>query len=157
MYHFTLILLGRIVEPQVKKVNTKLHINSKLFLYQYMQIIRTTILVFIGELFFRANGLKAGIQMFKNMITNFSFKQMTDGTLFNMGIDVKDIRLIAVVIVVIFVISLLKERGIHIREKVATKHIVVRWSLYYALIISIIIFGTYGLGIIPLDPMYANF
>ena len=62
-----------------------------------------------------------------------------------------------VVIVVIFIISLLKEKGIHIREKIATKNIAVRWSLYYALIISIIVFGTYGLGIVPLDPMYANF
>ena len=62
-----------------------------------MQIIRTTILVFIGELFFRAGGLKAGIYMFKNMVNSFSFKQITDGTLFNMGIDIKDIQLIVLV------------------------------------------------------------
>ena len=157
MYHFTLILIERIIEPLVKKISTKLHINNKFFLYKYMQIIRTTILVFIGELFFRANGLKAGLQMFKNMILNFSITQIKDGTLFNLGIDKYDMILISIVVIVIFIISLLKEKGINIRESISNKNVFIRWSLYYALIISIILFGTYGLGIVPLDPMYANF
>ena len=157
MYHFTLILLGRIIEPVTKKINAKLHIDSKKILYQFMQIIRTTILVFIGELFFRANGLKAGLEMFTKMIQKFSFEQILNGTVFKMGIDIHDIVLIAIVIIVVFIISLLKEKGINIRKAIANKNIVVRWSLYYALIISIIFFGTYGLGIVPLDPMYANF
>ena len=56
-----------------------------------------------------------------------------------------------------FVISILKERGIHIREEVAKKPVVVRWSLYYALILMVIIFGAYGYGYKPVDPLYANF
>ena len=158
MYHFTLILLGRIVEPQVKKINAQLHINNKKFIYKFIQIIRTTILVFIGELFFRAHGLKPGLEMFKNMITAFSLKQITDGTtLPSLSLDIKDFVLIAIVLIGVLIISLLKEKGINIREKIASKNIVIRWSLYYALIISIILFGTYGLGVVPLDPMYANF
>lgn len=157
MYHFVLILLGRIIEPLVKKVNTKLHINSKQLWYRIIQIIRTTILVFFGELFFRANGLKAGLGMFKSIITSFSFKGFSDGTLLGLGLDVKDFILIIVVVIVLYIIGLLKEKGIDIRENVASKKIVVRWAIYYCLILSIIIFGSYGLGIVPLDPMYANF
>lgn len=157
MYHFVLILLGRIVEPQVKKVNTKLHIDSKKLWYRIIQIIRTTILVFIGELFFRANGLKAGLTMFGKMVSNFTFEGFGNGTLFNLGLDIQDFILIIVVVVALYIIGILKEKGINIRESVASKKIVVRWALYYALILSIIIFGSYGLGIVPLDPMYANF
>lgn len=157
MYHFVLITFGRIIEPASKKINEKLHINSKSLPYKLMQVVRTTILVFIGELFFRANGLKAGLNMFTKMIKEFSFEQIANGTLFKMQIDGYDIALIAAVIIVIFIISLFKEKGINIREAIANKNIVLRWSLYYALIISIILFGTYGLGIVPLDPMYANF
>lgn len=157
MYHFVLILLGRIIEPVAKKINSKLKINSENFIYKGIQIIRTTILVCIGELFFRANGLKAGLEMFNIMITKFSLNQIKDGTIFNIGIDSKDYMLILGFVFVIFIISVLKERGINIRKSIASKNIVIRWSLYYLLILSIIIFGSYGLGIVPLDPMYANF
>lgn len=157
MYHFTLILFGRIIEPQVKKVNTKLHIDTKKLWYRIIQIIRTTILVFIGELFFRANGLKAGFEMFGRMLSNFSFNQITDGTLFSIGLDAQDFILMIVFVIVLFIIGLIKEKGINLRESIASKKIVVRWALYYAMILSIIIFGSYGLGIVPLDPMYANF
>ena len=157
MYHFVLILLGRIIEPLVKKVNNKLHIDNKNFLYIIMQMLRTTILVFVGELFFRAKGLKAGIDMFTNMVSNFSLEQITNGTVLKLGVDIHDFIIIAITVLVIFVISVLKERGINIRESISKKNIVIRWGLYYALIISIIVFGSYGLGIVPLDPMYANF
>ena len=157
MYHFVLILLGRINEPLVKKINAKLHIDSKKLWYRIIQIVRTTILVFIGELFFRANGLKAGFEMFGKMVSNFSFNSIGDGTVLTKGLDLQDFILIAVVVIVIFVIGLLKEKDINIREKIASKKIIIRWAIYYTLILSIILFGTYGIGIVPLDPMYANF
>lgn len=157
MYHFILILLGRINEPIVKKINSKLHINNKNFAYKCLQIIKTTILVFFGELFFRAISLRTGLKMCFKIFTEFSFNQIANGKIFEMGIDMQDIIIMFVVVVIIFVISLLKEKGTNIREAIAKKNIVIRWSLYYALIIFTILFGTYGLGVVPLDPMYANF
>ena len=157
MYHFTLILIGRIIEPLVKKVNEKLHINSNNFIYKGLQIVRTTILVFIGELFFRADGLSTGLVMFKEMVTKFSFNLIKDGTILQLGIDKADFIIVAIATVIIFIISLLKEKKINIRESIAKKNIVLRWTLYYALIIMIIVFGAYGIGYIPVDPMYAQF
>ena len=155
MYHFVLITLERLTEPPVKKLLEKTKINSNAFPYKLMQMIRTTILVFIGELFFRAKGLKAGLEMFGKMVTSFSFAQF--GKVFEMGVDAQDLILVAVVVIVLTIISALKERKIDIRESIANKNIYLRWTIYYLLIIAIIVFGTYGLGIVHLDPIYANF
>ena len=157
IYHFSIITIGRIIEPLVKKTNSKLHINNKLFIYKFIQILRTTILVFIGELFFRAKGLRNGLLMFKKMINNFSFNNISNGKLFEMGIDMHDIIIVGIVLIVILIISLLKEKKINIRKAIANKNILIRWAIYYALMISIVLFGTYGLGIVHLDPIYANF
>ena len=155
MYHFVLITLERLTEPPVKKLLEKTKINSNAFPYKLMQMIRTTIVVFIGELFFRAKGLKAGLEMFGKMVTSFSFAEF--GKVFEMGVDAQDLILIGAVVIAITIISILKEKKIDIRQSLANKNIFIRWAVYYLLIIAIIVFGTYGLGIVHLDPIYANF
>ena len=157
MYHFTLIMLGRITDPLSKKIQAKLHIDVKKTWYKAFQIVRTIILVFIGELFFRANGLRAGFEMFKIMLSKFSFKMLTDGTLLNNGMDAKDWIVVVVFTIVLLIISILKEKGIDIRKAIAKKHIVLRWTIYFVLILSVLLFGAYGVGYIPVDPMYANY
>lgn len=157
MYHFALILAGNIISPAVTATNKKLHINADCFAYRTMQMVRTTILVIIGELFFRAEGLKDGLAMFGKMVTDFSFSTLDSILMDKLKIDVQDIIIVAVALVIIFVISVLNEKGINIRLSLKKKNIVIRWGLLYALIMFIVIFGAYGKGYVPVDPIYANF
>lgn len=157
MYHFALILAGNIISPAVTATNKKLHINADCFAYRTMQMVRTTILVIIGELFFRAEGLKDGLAMFGKMVTDFSFSTLDSTLMDKLKIDVQDIIIVAVALVIIFVISVLNEKGINIRLSLKKKNIVIRWGLLYALIMFIVIFGAYGKGYMPVDPIYANF
>jgi len=157
MYHFTLIMLGRLFDPLSKKILGKLHIDAKKCWYKVFQTIRTIILVFIGELFFRANGLKAGFEMFKIMITKFSFKAIADGELLNLGLDSKDLIIVLIFTILMIIVSILKEKGFNIRELIANRNIALRWTIYIVLILSVIIFGAYGVGYVPVDPMYANY
>lgn len=157
MYHFVLILLGRTIEQIIKNVNKKLHIDSQKLWYRIMQILRTTILVFFGELFFRANGLQAGFNMFGKIFTNSSIDSLFNGNLLKLKLDWQDFLIIAVFTITIIITSILKEKKINIRESIANKNIVIRWTIYLAIIIAIIMFGAYGIGYIPVNPMYAQF
>ncbi len=157
MYHFMLILFGKIIEPPVNYINDKLHINKEHFIYKGLQIIRTTILVFFGELFFRATSLKAGFAMFNKIFTNFTFETLRSDKFLKLGMDVQDFIIVAIFTILIFAISIMKEKNINIIDKILKKKIVIRWTIYYAIIIAIIIFGAYGMGYAPVDPMYANF
>lgn len=157
MYHFVLILIGNIIEPYVIKGTTKLKIKRSSLPYRIFQIIRTCILVCIGELFFRAEGLKAGLTMFGRIVTNFTLTTVKDRSIFTMGVDFKDYIVLIFTALLIFVISLLQEKGVHIRQSIGKRNIIIQFIIYYALILFIIIFGGYGLGYIPVDPIYANF
>ena len=53
--------------------------------------------------------------------------------------------------------NVMKEKGISPREWIAQRHVVIRWSIFFAMILVIVIFGAYGTGYIPIDPIYANF
>ena len=157
MYHFVLILTGNIIEPIVKQMKKVFRINSSGWWYQALQILRTSILVVIGEIFFRGHGLKSGLIMVKKMLTEFSLAGFHIETMEVLGLDGYDIGIACVAILFVFVISVMKERGIEIRESLAKRNVVIRWAMMYALILFIIIFGAYGLGYIPVDPIYANF
>ncbi len=157
MYHFVLVLMGNVVEPLAKKIRKLPHVNPSAFPYRLFQMLRTSILVVIGELFFRGHGLKSGLIMFKMMLTDFSFKSFSMSRIVALGIDEKDIRVVCIGVVIVLIISILKERGAEIREALAKRPVVIRWAVLYGLILFIVIFGAYGLGYIPVDPIYANF
>lgn len=157
MYHFVLIVLGSFLEPGVRKLCHKLHINRDNLLYRFMQFSKLFILVVIGELFFRANTLKEGFRLFGNIINNFTLNSFFNNEFLKLGLDRADYVIIIITLIIIFVIGLLKEKGVNIRESIASKNIVIRWVIYFSLIMFIIIFGAYGPGYAPVDPIYANF
>lgn len=120
-------------------------------------MVRTTIIVIIGELFFRAAGFRTGLHMFEKMITQFSFASINDELLIRLGIDRMDIRIVAITLIIVFVISVINEKGISVREVLARQRIWVRWLVLYSLILFIVIFCAYGFGYTPVDPLYAQF
>lgn len=112
MYHFALILMGNIVEPLVKRMRKALHLNPNAFAYQLFQMLRTSILVVIGELFFRCHGLKSGLIMFKMMLMDFSLERFNLVSMEALGIDGQDIVVTGIALLIVWITSILKERGI---------------------------------------------
>ncbi len=157
MYHFTLILMGSLTAPWSKAAVQKLHIPAESKWFRGFQILRTCVLVVIGELFFRAEGLGIGLSMFWKMVTDFRFSSLSGALLESLCIDGKDFAIVAVTLAIVFTVSLLQERGIKIRESLKKQPTPLRWALIYGLMFYILIFGAYGVGYIPVDPMYANF
>ena len=153
MYHFVLISLGNITKPIFNDLYTKFNIqNSKIL--KVLQIIKTTFLVIIGELIFRATSVTDAFKMIKIMFTNV---EVSKNQFLSLGLDFPDVLVLIVALTIIFVVGLLKERKVDIRKWIMGKNIIVRWLIYYALIFAIIIFGAYGPGYQPVDPLYADF
>ena len=60
-------------------------------------------------------------------------------------------------LILVWIISMVNEKGISVREVIDRQTIVIRWTVWLAMLLFIIVFGAYGLGYIPVDPMYAQF
>ena len=108
----------------------------------------------MGELFFRANGLRAGLRMFRTMVTDFSIPTREQ---LQLGLDRYDVIILVAAVLIVFVVSLLQERNIKLRATIRKAPVPLRWAVYYAAILSIVIFGAYGVGYVPVEPMYAGF
>lgn len=157
MYHFALILTGRFCAPLIEKVNGRLGVDTKSKPYCIMQIVRSDILVVIGELFFRAKGLRAGMNMFGRMVTDFRFNSFGKALFVRLGVDYSDFLIVGVTVIIVLAVSILNEKGICVRAQLRKKNIALRWAILLALCLYIVIFGAYGIGYMPVDPIYANF
>ena len=157
LYYFVLIMLGGLVEPLAQSLAERIGFDRDCLPYRLFQSVRTLTIVFIGELIFRANGLAAGLQMLSTIGHNFTFDAIAQGQVYEMGVDVHDFRIIALMLLVVFVIGYLKEHGHDVSAKIASNGTLVRWVVLAVLVLAVVVFGAYGPDYTPVDPMYAQF
>ena len=157
MYYFTLILIGIAVEPVRDRILAAAHIDPGAKGLKYMRIAKTWVIIFIGELFFRADGLRAGVRMFISMFRDFDISGLWNGGIFELGMSRADLAAIAAGCIAVAVIGSVKERGIDIRKSLAQKPVFLRWGLYYALILAVVVIAAYGDGYQAVDMIYAGF
>ena len=157
LYHFVVIMVGRFFAPLIKRSNERLKISPDSAPYRIGQIIRSDILIVIGELIFRANGATAGFVMLKKVVTDFTFSAYGRELFTALGVDIGDFVAVGITVAVVFIISLLSEKGVDIRSALREKHPALHYAAILALIIYIVILGAYGPGYTPVDPIYADF
>ncbi len=157
LYHFAWIMFENITEPGVRRLTERYGINRESLPYRGMQVVRTVLIVCVGELFFRAEGLRAGLAMFGRMVTDFSLASFRDGTVLRLGLDGKDFFIAAFALALVAAVHLLAERGVNLRERLAAGNAAVRLTACLGLVLFVLVFGAYGAGYIPVDPIYAGF
>lgn len=153
LYNGFIIAISNLLEPVYKKLLNKFHINATSRGWTLWQIIRTFILVNIGWYFDMADSVSQALCMIRWSIQGFSLSQF-NSSLLDLGIEARDYIIIIAGCIIVFIISVLKEKGIAIRESIAAKPLAVRWAAYYALIAVILIFGYIG---VTQGFIYANF
>src|SRR5574344_518900 len=151
LYYYVLMVLGILLKPIGTKTIEYCKFKTNVFSYKLFQMFRTTLLVTIGMTLFRS---KTFIGAFKFMgnIFNTSTK-----SIFDMGLSGKDYALVAIMLVVIFIISLLGELGIDVRKKIDEQNIIFRYVIYLVLVFSLLTFGLYGYGYDASSFIYGGF
>lgn len=157
LYHFAVIMAGRLIAPLVKKSNERLHIDPESAPYRAAQIIRSNILIVIGELIFRANGAAAGAKMLGKAVTDFTFSSFSAEFFSNIGVDIGDFIAVGVTVAIVLAVSVMQEKGVNIRQRLRERGPVIHYAVILALLLYIIVIGAYGPGYTPVDPIYADF
>ncbi|CAK7029688.1 MAG: hypothetical protein PEGG_01237 [Paraeggerthella hongkongensis] len=157
LYYFVLIMVGGLIEPQCARVAQHFGINRDRWSYRALQTARTLVIIFIGELFFRSSSLEAGLAMVGRIAGNFTIEAFTTGSALQIGFGVGDGIIVALFMMLVLVVGVAKERGCNVWEWVAARRAPMRWGLVILLFVGTVTFGAYGIGYMPVDPMYAQF
>ncbi|CAB1243897.1 D-alanyl-lipoteichoic acid biosynthesis protein DltB [Ruminococcaceae bacterium BL-4] len=157
MYYYAITILGLLFEPVFRRFFEATKINRKGKGFQAFQVVRTFFLVNVGMLIFRANTLRSFRAMFVSMFSGFNPSVLTDGSLLSLGLDYKDLIILAVGTLLLWIVGRLHTKGHHLRDELAQKNSFLRWGLSMAMLFVIIMFGAYGYGYVAINPIYGNF
>lgn len=142
LYNGIIIATSNMLSPVYKTGLEKLHINPEKTWWKIVQIIRTFLLVNLGWIFdCSVNGTRMALHTFGVVISNPDFGQFNAATIAEIGLFTRDYVVIVFGCILVFVISVLKERNVMIRENIAARPLVLRWVIYYGLFLSIIVLG----------------
>lgn len=157
IWNATMVSTNTLFDETYRKMRKFFHVNEKAFSWKAFQVIRTYFLTLFGRYFSRGNSLADAIAMLKATFSSFNPWIFFDGTIYSLGLNQKNFNLMLIMIVLLAIVDVLHERGVSIREKLDSSDIVLRWTVYFAVIFAIIIFGTYGTELQLRDFIYQGF
>lgn len=157
LFYFVVIVLELLLEPVGDKILELIHTSKENKVVNVIRIIKTWIIIFLGELIFKADNLTEGIRMLRSIGDGFTPAILWNGTALNWRLDVYDWLVVLVMLIVVLVVNIIREKGIDVTEALIKKPMIIRWALVLSLILVIAIFGLYGPGFEEVDLVYAGF
>ncbi len=158
LWNGVIIMLSTLMQPLFDGVVDKLHINRKNWLFCFFQMFRTFLVVLVGYVFDVAPSFKQGIMTITRFFTDQSFSRGL-AEILKLGLTWKDYVLLALCVVIVLIISIIQERhsDTTMRALLDKKPFILRFFLYFFLVMAVIIFGIYGSGYAAADFVYMQF
>lgn len=129
---------------------------GKTRLYRMFRGAVVFLVVTILWVFFRAESLVAALSYIKRLLFEFRPWELTDGTLFTLGIDGWHMFFLFIFIVMAVMVSWFREKGLTC-STFCKQNVVVKCLGFLTLAFIIVCFGNYGPGYESLQFIYAGF
>ena len=137
-WYFIIIVSGQILKPLFEKTENKLKINSESNIWITFQRVRTFLIFCVGNLFFRAISLKTSLRMLKE---SFKIPDNFVSLIYDIP-RAKQALIGCLLFLLVLVIDYLKYKEKNVQEIISAQKPVVRWILYWFLLVNIIFAAT---------------
>lgn len=139
-------IIGEILMPLRDRLNKILRLNRNSFSHRLYHRIGTFLLIAFAFVFFRADTVRAALQILKSIVCMDNLYVLFDDSLFGLGLDWKNFMVMLLAIGLLLAVDALKHRGFVVREWICRQELWFRWSILIAGIVGILIFGIWGFG-----------
>ncbi len=147
-YWGILIIFEAIFQKQLKQIERSREQAGRLPMYNVFRMAVTFVIFAVGRSF---TALGMGVYnavpvIFGRIFSGAGLDALYDGSLFSQGLSQAEFFLCLLGIVLVWIVDVLQERGVSVRQWIADQNIAVRWIIYIGAVMMIIIFGVYGAG-----------
>lgn len=153
------IMLSILLKPCFDWLNRVLRIDPTTPEHHLFRIVRTFVLVCIGNITDLARGGRDCFVWFWRILRDQSILGGGKEIVEKLGLSLKDYALLAACTVVMYVVGILRERNPEtpLREVLDRRLFITRWILIFLCIAVILVFGVYGPGYDAADFAYMQF
>lgn len=128
-------LLGRFF-PDCRK--------KQLFSDRLLRRVITFGLICLTWVFFRAPSIEVGLDIMSRMFRHFNPWMLTDGALYNLGVDAPHFWMLMAAIAVLAAVDIAHEHGVQLRERLISQRLWFRWAVYLTGVFAVLLLGVYG-------------
>ncbi|MCR5761411.1 MAG: hypothetical protein K6F82_05405 [Sphaerochaetaceae bacterium] len=155
IWFWTVIVAEQMIQPKVNAFLVAIHIDPMVFSWRLLKIIKTFVLVAIGNIFFRADSFKTALVIIKQGVSNLN----PSATVYYWKLlgSKGDILIVFASCFLLLCVSLFTEIKGDVRIWLSKQILVFRWTVFLGLVFSIILFGVYGPGYNASEFVYRGF
>ena len=138
MFHGLCQVIEDIFRMIFGKISDRIKNPSAAKAWKGLNIFKTFILAAVGWVFFRASDISQAIQVLKSSVKLDNVSAVLTGGIYNLGIDKMGIIMLGIAVLLLFVVSIMRENGVNPIEWISSKHFVVRYATYWLIVVLII-------------------
>lgn len=157
MMHAAFQIVGDLTAPIKSRCYQLFRLSVGSGTRRLIQRLGVFVWVALAWIIFRADNLRSGLLMIKSLFSIWNPWILVDGSLLRLGLNGKEWFVLFLSVLTLFLVDCLQERGGCIRDGILEKAVYLRWALYIAVILGIMIFGVYGYGYQTQDFIYGGF
>lgn len=158
LYWYLFIVFEEATGKYWRSIGEKLKVDYSGKYFVTWQIVRTLIIALIGRLWIVAGSLRNCWLVWKHMLSEVHVWFLFDRTsIYECGLDSANFWMAIIAIGILLAVDFAHERNVKIQDYIAAQPILVRWTVYYLAVFSIIIFGIYGAEYDAANFVYGGF
>ena len=157
LYNGVILALSALLEPAYKAFGAAHSALTASKAFHVFRVLRTFVIVNIGWYFDRcARGVDA-LRMLGTTVTDWRASQLTMDMINTLGVGKEDFILLLISTVLLFVVSLVQEKGVVVRNWISERNVLVRYVVLLAGVAAVMILGIYGSGFDEATFIYYQF
>lgn len=140
-------IIGDVLKPMKARWILKCKVQTDNFSYKFGQIIITFLLTTFAWIFFRAETIGGAFYYIKRMFTKWNPWVIFDQSMFELGLDRIEVNILFMALLVLFLTEIVRYvRKVDLGEFLLKQNLWFRWLVVFVLIISILLYGIYGIN-----------
>jgi len=157
MLNCVIIVISEELAPLYEKFHNRTHLKGRIG-YTVFEVIRTFLMmsiIRITDLF--GNNMGDYFSRVASLFYTFNFNVLTDGTLMNLGLQARDYIIVACGVAVMYLVSGVQAKKGSVREQMLRIPRAARYAIIIAMLLAVILFGSYGMGYDQANFIYNKF
>lgn len=160
LWYWTILVLSEICAPLFKRAVVLLRINPSSHLWHLFQSVRTYVVYSIGAVFFSSPGLRAALGRFSALGRILIDPQcwfIFNSKIIKRNFSVIEAEVLLIGVLLLFLVAILREKHSYARNWVQKNMLPLRWLIWIALFVLVLIFGMYGPAFDASEFIYQGF